>query len=351
MPKLLCLLPWLRLSLLALAAATLAACARNTAHHEESFVFGTRVEITTWGVPEAKAREAVGAVLREFDRMHRAYHGWQPSELTTLNEALAKGETATVSPELAGMLVEAKTLAAQGGQLFDPAIGKLIGLWGFHRDQYEPVTPDPAALQAAVTAHPTMEDLTIDGTRVSSRNRAVQLDLGGYAKGWALDRAAAILREQGVSNALVNIGGNVLALGAKGEQPWKVGIQDPRGAGAIAALPLKDGEAIGTSGDYQRFFERDGQRFCHLIDPRTGSPASETRSLTILITARPRAGTLSDAASKPAFIDGAHWRERIAAYGINEGLRVDATGRIQVTRALARRIEWLNGSKPDQLVE
>jgi len=331
--------------------ASLSACTRNTAHHEESFVFGTRVEITTWGVPEAKARDAAGAVLREFDRMHRAYHGWQPSELTALNEALARGETATVSPELAGMLREAKALAAQGGQLFDPAIGKLIGLWGFHRDQFEPVTPDPAALRAAVDAHPTMEDLSIVGNRVSSRNQAVQLDLGGYAKGWALDRAAAILRGQGVANALINIGGNVLALGAKGEQPWKVGIQNPRGGGAIAALPLKDGEAIGTSGDYQRFFERDGQRFCHLIDPRTGSPATETRSLTILITARPRAGTLSDAASKPAFIDGAHWRARIAAYGIEHGLRVDAAGRIQVTNALARRIEWLNGSKPDEVVE
>lgn len=343
--------PPFRALLALLLAVVLTACARDTAHHEESFVFGTRVEITTWGVPEAKARDAVGAVLREFDRMHRAYHGWQPSELTTLNEALARGETATVSPELVGMLVEAKALAAKGGQLFDPAIGKLVGLWGFHRDQFEPVTPDPEALRAVVAAHPTMEDLSIEGTHVSSRNRMVQLDLGGYAKGWALDRAAEILRAHGVANALVNIGGNVLALGTKGEQPWKVGIQHPRTAGALAALPLKDGEAIGTSGDYQRFFERDGKRFCHLIDPRTGSPATETRSLTILVTARPRAGTLSDAASKPAFIDGAHWRERVAAYGIDHALRVDADGHIAVTRALAQRIEWLGDTRADSIVE
>ncbi|MBB4013243.1 FAD:protein FMN transferase [Niveibacterium umoris] len=341
----------LRLFPLLVAIATLAGCARNTAHHEESFVFGTRVEITTWGVPEAQAGKAVGAVLREFDRMHRAYHGWQPSELTTLNAALARGETATVTPELAGMLVEAKDLAARGDQLFDPAIGKLIGLWGFHRDQYEAVTPDPLALREAVAAHPTMADLEIEGTRVSSRNPAVQLDLGGYAKGWALDRAAEILRAEGIANALINIGGNVLALGAKGEQPWKVGIQNPRGAGALAALPLKDGEAIGTSGDYQRFFERDGQRFCHLIDPRTGNPATETRSLTILVAARPRAGTLSDAASKPAFIDGEHWRARVAAYGIDHALRVDAAGRIAVTRALAKRIEWLGDVRADTVVD
>ncbi|MCX9157406.1 FAD:protein FMN transferase [Niveibacterium sp. 24ML] len=331
--------------------AGLAGCGRQGTHHEESFVFGTRVEVTTWGVPEAQARDAVGAVLREFDRMHRSYHGWQPSELTAVNETIARGEVATVSPELAGMLSEAQALSARGGQLFDPAIGKLIGLWGFHRDQFEPTSPDAAALQAVVSARPSMADLTIEGSQVRSRNKAVQLDLGGYAKGWALDKAAELLKARGVHNALVNIGGNVLALGAKGDQPWKVGIQNPRGGGALAALPLKDGEAIGTSGDYQRFFERDGQRFCHLIDPRTGRPATQTQSLTILITARPRAGTLSDAASKPAFIDGEHWRERVAAFGIEHALRVDAQGHIVVTNALARRIEWLGETRPDRLVD
>jgi FAD:protein FMN transferase len=334
-----------------LLVTALAGCGRESAHHEESFVFGTRVEITTWGVPEAQARDAVGAVLREFDRMHRSYHGWQPSELTALNEAIARGESATVSPELAGMLAESQSLAQKGDQLFDPAIGRLIGLWGFHRDQFDPVTPDPAALSAAVAAHPSMADLDISGTRVSSRNPAVQLDLGGYAKGWALDRAAELLKAKGVANALVNIGGNVLALGSKGDQAWKVGIQNPRASGALAALPLKDGEAIGTSGDYQRFFESNGKRFCHLIDPRTGMPATATRSLTILITPRPRAGTLSDAASKPAFIDGEHWRERIAAYGIAHALRVDAEGRIVVTDALARRIEWLGDTRADAVVD
>lgn len=341
----------LHLSFALLVLASLAGCGRNATHHEESFVFGTRVEVTTWGVPEAQARDAVGAVLREFDRMHRSYHGWQPSELTTLNAAIARGEAATVSPELAGMLSEAKALSATGGQLFDPAIGKLIGLWGFHRDQFEALSPDAAALAEVVAARPSMADLSIDGLRVSSRNKAVQIDLGGYAKGWALDKAATLLKAHGVHNALVNIGGNVLALGAKGDQPWKVGIQNPRGGGALAALPLKDGEAIGTSGDYQRYFERDGQRFCHLIDPRSGRPATQTQSLTILITARPRAGTLSDAASKPAFIDGDHWRARVAAFGIDHALRVDAQGHIVVTNALARRIEWLGETRPDSRID
>ena len=116
-----------------------------------------------------------------------------------------------------------------------------------------------------------------------STNPAVQLDLGGYAKGYALDVAAAILQAHGVKNALVNIGGNVIALGTHGDRPWRVGIQHPRKPGTLATLDLHDGEAIGTSGDYQRYFELDGKRYCHLIDPRTGHPAHGMQSVTVLI--------------------------------------------------------------------
>ncbi|MCP6467907.1 FAD:protein FMN transferase, partial [Klebsiella pneumoniae] len=91
----------------------------------------------------------------------------------------------------------------------------------------------------------------------SSVNPAVMIDLGGYAKGYALDRAAALLREAHVKAALVNIGGNVIAIGQPGERPWQVGIRDPRGAGTVAQIALRDNEAIGTSGDYERYFMKD----------------------------------------------------------------------------------------------
>lgn len=330
----------------------LTACHRPTAYHEESFVFGTRVEVTTWDVPEAQAKEAVGAVLREFDRMHRVYHAWQaPSELTTLNDTIAQGKPATVSAELAGMLRQAQDFSAKGNNLFDPAIGGLIGVWGFQSDQFTPQIPDPKTIEALVAAKPTLADLTIDGTTVTSRNKAVKIDLGGYAKGWALDRAATILRQQGVSNALINIGGNIMALGSKGKTPWRVGIQHPRRAGALATLPLNDGEAIGTSGDYQRFFELDGKRYCHLIDPRTGRPAEVTQSLSILILRRANAGVLSDVVSKPAFIDGARWRERLRPFGVEHALRIAADGKIEVTRTLAKRLEFASDAPPITIVE
>lgn len=332
------------LALIALATLLLAGCAHERLHQQESYVFGTRVELLTWDASEDKARGAMAEVLREFDRLHRAYHAWEPSELTALNDAIAAGKRGIpVSPELAAMLADAQRLAATGDELFNPALGQLIALWGFHTDTFTPHRPDPARLAALVAARPQMADLSIAGNTVTSRNPAVQLDLGGYGKGYALDRAAAILKAHGVGNALINIGGNVLALGSKGEAPWRVGIQHPREPRPLASLPLRDGEAIGTSGDYQRFFEMDGERYCHLLDPRSGRPARGTQAVTVLITPRPGAGTLSDAASKPVYLGGEAWRDYARRFGIDHALRVDADGRIQVTRALHDRLQYGEG--------
>lgn len=326
--------------MLLLCSVLLSACSRPEVFRQESYVFGTRVDVAVYGEDKAQADSATAAVLREFDRLHRAYHAWEPSELTVLNAAIARGEPHEVSDELAAMLRDAQQMATTGDELFDPALGALIALWGFHTDTFVPVRPDPARLQALLDARPRMSDLVIEGNRVSSRNPAVQLDLGGYAKGYALDRANAILREQGVVNALVNIGGNVMALGKKGDQPWRIGIQHPRNPAPLATMPLYDGEAVGTSGDYQRYFELDGERYAHLLDPRTGQPAHGTQSLTVLITPRSAAGTLSDAASKPAYLAGEGWREQTRRFGIDHALRIADDGRVEVTRALRARLQF-----------
>ena len=159
----------------------------------------------------------------------------------------------------------------------------------------------------------------------------------------ALDRAAAILRGQGITNALINIGGNVMALGSKDGRPWRVGIQHPRQPGPLATVELADGEAIGTSGDYQRYFELDGRRYAHLLDPRSAAPVDHTQAVTVLVPAGPKAGTLSDAASKPIFIAGpAEWRETARKMEIGLVLRVDRDGAIQVTEALSRRLSFID---------
>lgn len=334
----------LRAAALILLVALVSACSRPSVHHQESFVFGTRVEILVAGIEEAKARPAASAVLREFDRLHRTYHAWRPSELSDLNAALAEGKTLVVSAEMASLLTDAQRFSAAGEGLFDPGIGRLIQAWGFQSDEFKAVLPPPDVLVDWRKNRAGIADLQIDGQTIGSRSRHVAIDLGGYLKGYALDRAVAILKEYGVNNALINIGGNVMALGDKNGEPWSVGIQSPRKPGPLATLKLRNGEAIGTSGDYQRYFELDGKRYCHLLDPRNGEPAMHTQALTVLISPRPSAGTLSDMASKPLFLAAAQWSTLAGKLGIDQVLRVDASGDIEVSPMMRERLSFAEGT-------
>ncbi len=339
--------PHLRLFLVALLALTIAACGRTPLQEQQAYVFGTRVEVLVVSAEPEQGRRAIAAVLREFDRLHRAYHAWQASELMALNAALAKGQAQPVTPELAAFVQEAQALSQQGDHLFDPGIGQLIKLWGFQADEFKTELPAAADIKAWLASQPSIADISIDGTTIRSRSPKVALDFGGYLKGVALDRAAAILRAQGINNALINIGGNVMALGSKEGKKWRVGIQHPRQPGPLATVMLDDGEAIGTSGDYQRYFEIDGRRYAHLLDPRTGYPAEHTQAVTVLIPAGPKAGTLSDAASKPIFIAGPDgWRDMARKMEVGLVLRVDRSNRIFVTEALRQRLEFI-GAPPD----
>lgn len=340
-----------RLCLIFLILIGLAGCDRPPPLvQQESYVFGTRVEILVAGAPEKQAREAAAAVLRDFDRLHRTYHAWQPSELTAVNDALAAGKSIRVSPEMLEFITEARDLARLGDYRFDPGIGRLIRLWGFHSDEFKPQLPDPEALAAWRARPASVAQLRLDGPQVSSSNPALALDFGGYLKGVALDRAAALLRAQGIQHALINIGGNVMALGDKSGKPWKVGIQHPRQPGPLATLELRDGEAIGTSGDYQRYFELQGRRYSHLLDPASGEPADHTQAVTVLMPPGPKAGTLSDALSKPIFIAGPeHWQAAARQVGATQVLRVGPAGDIQVTRALKGRLSFLG--KPPPMTE
>jgi len=331
-------------------ALLLAACGRTPVQEQQAYVFGTRVEVLVVSTDPAQGRQAIAAVLQEFDRMHRAYHAWQPSELSDLNLAIAQGRPQQVSPELAGFINEAQELSRQGNYLFDPGIGQLIKLWGFQADEFKAEVPPAADIAAWLAKKPSIAHLTITGNTIASSNRNVALDFGGYLKGVALDRAAAILREQGIHNALINIGGNVMALGSKEGRKWRVGIQHPRQPGPMATVALEDGEAIGTSGDYQRFFEVDGKRYPHLLDPRSGFPAKHTQGVTVLIPGGAKAGTRSDAASKPIFIAGPDaWRAMAKQMEIGLVLRVDRDNRVFVTEALRPRLEFV-GEHPEIIV-
>jgi thiamine biosynthesis lipoprotein len=321
-----------------LLALLLAACGKPQHYQQQAFVFGTLVEISIVGAADGQAKVASDAVLARFDQLHRKLHPWQPSALSQLNSAFAHGERVPVDAELAALLRDAEAISVRSGHLFNPAIGGLIALWGFHSDAPQGRVPDAADIARWVRLNPRMSDIHIEPDSLWSSNPAVQVDLGGYAKGVALDEAARILHENGIRDALVNIGGNIIALGRNGDRPWRVGIQHPRKPGTLAMLDLHDGEAVGTSGDYQRYFELEGRRYHHLIDSRSGYPSEGMQSVTVLLAGE-RAGARSDALSKPLFIAGADQLEESARRnGVEHYLAVDAAGALRVSPALASRL-------------
>lgn len=324
----------------ALLLCLLTGCARNeTTYKTRGNVFGTIVEISIYGESQARADALSAGILNEFDRLHHKFHAWQPSMLTALNDSIARGEPFAADAEMVDLLKSATQLAERSDNLFNPAIGHLIRLWGFQSSDITAHGPSQAAIKRWVDANPRLADLRYAGTTVSSVNKAVMIDLGGYAKGYALDRAARILRDAHVKAALIDVGGNILAIGQPGGRPWKVGIRDPRGEGAIVTVALHDNEAIGTSGDYQRYFMKDGKRHPHIIDPRSGQTIDLIASVTIITAGGDDAGLRSDGNSKPLFIGGpAHWKAMAQRLGLNEVMLIDANKNVDMTPAMRIRM-------------
>lgn len=313
-------------------------------YNTQSYVFGTLVDITIYGETEEKSQLAADEIIRDFQQLHHHLHAWRPSKLQTLNTAFASGKTPVhIDATIADMIREATVLSIQSKGAFNPSIGRLIEAWGFHNDEFKPINIDYEKINHLVNAKPQMSDIVIKNSTAFSNNPAVRLDFGGYAKGYALDLAAASLHKQNIKNALINIGGNIIALGKHGNKPWRVGIQHPRKPNAIATIDLHSGWAIGTSGDYQRYFELNGKRYCHIINPVTGYPVQDVQAVTVLIPPSANAGVLSDVASKPIFI--AKPEARIGAansMGIENFLVIESEHRIYTSPALSKRLTWLD---------
>jgi len=323
-------------------------------YHTQSYVFGTLVDITIYNEDADRARSLSNQVLQNFQSLHNRLHAWKPiyegkpSELGQLNSSFEHGhKIKNISPDLIAMLADAKLLSAKSHGLFNPTIGHLIGAWGFQRDEFSEVTIDDKKIKALVKSNPSMSDIVLESNTVYSKNSTVKLDLGGYAKGYALDLAAQYLRKQHVKSALINIGGNIIAIGTHGDKPWRVGIQHPRAPTAIATIDLPDGWAVGTSGDYQRYFMQNGKRYCHIIDPRTGYPAQHTQSVTVLVPPQPanqtQAGVLSDVASKPIFIELPQNRSKAAQeLGIENFMVIDDQANVFVSKNMVKKLNWLS---------
>lgn len=311
--------------------------------------FGTLIEVTLLNVPAQRAAAIQKRVNDELTYLNFAFHPWHSGPIGRTNQLLAAAGEFTGNPSVIPLLIKAQRLAHASHDLFNPAIGKLVSLWGFH-DDFPPAGPPPddAVIQALVKQHPSLSDISIRGIRISNTNPAVQLDLSGIARGYSLDFVVDTLRAEGVHNALINIGGDLKVLGKHGDRPWHIGIRDPRGEGVIASTDVQDGEAMMTSGDYENYYDYQGRRYHQIIDPRTGYPANQTHSVTVIA----RDGALADAAATALFVAGpSHWLAIARDMGITQAMLIDAHGIILMTPQMHKRIKLEKPVKDVRVVE
>jgi len=319
-------------------------CSKQQAYHEQLLVFGTLVEIELWGVKPEQGRKAIAALEDDFKYMNSTWHAWHPSALSRINQLLPTKEKFSISPSIIPLIRESTKLSELSGGRFNPAIGNLLKLWGFESDDppHGP-PPDDDKIEAILKQKPSMADLTLKGVELQSSNTAVRLDFGGYAKGVAVDQAIQHLRDMGINNAIVNAGGDLRIIGSHGDRPWRIGIRNPRGPGMLASVDVQGDECVFTSGDYERFFEYNGVRYYHIIDPHTGYPARGTVSVTVFGSK----GGASDAAATALFVAGPEdWYEVARTMGVKGVLLVDTHGTVYMTPNLKDRIYFDIDPKP-----
>jgi len=302
-----CAIPLVVIALAAMAAGS--AC-RAGARNEPARVrvvervgvaMGSELRLTTWAADEAAARSAFDAVFAEFERLEALMSTWrQGSDVLRINAA-AGDHAVQVAPDVRDVLRQARQISEWTDGTFDVTFGALTDVWKFDQDQDDTI-PSAEAIRARL---PLIDyrQIEIDdraGT-VFLKRKGMKIHLGGIGKGYAVEHAMNILRRAGLRDFMIQAGGDLYVGGHKDGRPWRLGINDPRGAEgkSFATLDLSD-STFSTSGDYARFFMKDGVRYHHILDPSTGQPARLCRSVTIVSDSP----VLADAVAKGVFILG-----------------------------------------------
>lgn len=327
----------------------LSACTRpgNDIYKQQVFAFGTVVEVSIWGLDQQQARQVVAELMSGFEYLNRTLHPRQGGSLARINELLPHGADFSASPAVLPLIKQSTDLSRKSDYLFNPAIGSLVRLWQFDQMPEEGLKPPPAhAIQSLVDMNMTMENLQIKGISMRSDVKELLLDFGAIGKGFAVDKAIEQLKDMGVDNAIVNAGGDLRAIGQPGDRKWKVAVRHPRQQGMIASLDIAGDESVFTSGDYERFYEYQGQRYHHILDPRTGYPATDVMSVTVIH----HDATTADAAATALFVAGPEQWHRVAkAMGIKWVMLVDKDMRVHMNPAMAQRISF-TGKPPEKLI-
>jgi thiamine biosynthesis lipoprotein len=292
-------------------------------------IMGTAVHVELWNDDAALAQRAIDAVMAEMHRIDRLMSPYKTdSELSLINRG-AGARPVAICDELFGLIERSLHFSRLSDGAFDityAAVGRLY-------DYRQGIAPDAAALQRAKAAV-GWQHLVLDAQArtVAFAHDGMRIDLGGFAKGHVVDTSIAILRRMGIQHAVVAAGGDSHVLGDRHGRPWSIAVRDPRDAQRIVAvLPLQD-TSISTSGDYERFFERDGVRHHHLIDPKTGTSPSAVHSVTILAAD----GLTSEALSKCVFVMGlARGMRLVESQRGVDAVVVDEAGALHFSSGLA----------------
>ncbi|WP_154224076.1 FAD:protein FMN transferase [Marinicella rhabdoformis] len=316
----------------------LAACQPqdDLTNKRQLFVFGTVIDVVIWSDDEARASEAVSVISERFNEMHTQWHAWKPGRLQSINKQLQGGQAVKLTVEESKVLKSSLKFSQLSQGHFNPLMGAVINLWGFHNDEYPITTPPPTleSINSLLESAPQVSDIHWSDNEISSGNPNVWFDLGGIAKGYAVDVAVEILQQHGIQHAIINAGGDLRALGQKGETPWTIAIQSPKNWQPLALIKVNENEAIFTSGNYQRYKAFDGKRYAHIIDPLTYYPVSEIVSATVIA----KDGMLADAAATALVVAGKKWHLVAEQMGIAEALVVDADNRCFATQAMRVRL-------------
>ncbi len=274
------------------------------------------------------ARRAADAAIADVKRIETKYSRYRDDSVTTRINRAAGRDAVAIDAETVALLDYAQRCHDLSDGLFDITSGVLRRAWDFRRRP--PKLPDAPTLEAA-RALIGWERVEREGGRVRLPRAGMEIDFGGMGKEYAADRAATILQEAGIAHALVNLAGDVRALGAQpGGTPWRVAIRHPRRDNAVIAyVELADG-AVATSGDYERCFDLDGRRYCHILNPRTGMPVAHWQSVSVVAPLCVVAGSCATI----AMLQEARGEAFLAAQGLHY-VAVGADGRRVGTAAPA----------------
>jgi len=305
---------------------------------------GTALSISVYldaGYERSRAQSALAEAAARLREREQDWAPWGDGALGAMNRALARGGAQAVADEMAEVFDRAEQARAESGGRYDARLGALARLWGF--DSQPPArSAPPAAAEVQRLAEAIARAAPYQAGQEYGPSLAVQWDFGALPRASALDEALAQLKDAGIANAMINFGGTLRTRGQRGTAPWRVGLRHPRARGpneVLAYVLTSQDEAISTRGDDELFFEDQGQRYHHVLDPRTGAPAQGLQSVTVIA---PDAATAA-VASHALFVAGpGGWRDLARTLGVAQAMVVTSSGDIKVTAALNQRLRFLN---------